>query len=534
MTNVNYNQIGDTIKQQLLTWGMMSNNKESGMIQVVVGLVVIQFVNFFMEWTPIVVGYIKNAFEERLKKGIADKGLVFSPKLEPKSTILYHVQNGQLKLGNSVMEYLSRRNNAMKLMFIDRYIVTNQETFDVGFSDIKCKFMNLVYENSKFEKCDVVLYSYEIELKDIREWVESIHEDYMTEIRNKLGNNQYYFEEISKTNSKVNSFKMSIFKTNKSLNNVFGPKVKEIRDRLDTFIRNPEWYAKRGIPKTLGFVLHGPPGCGKTSSIKAIAKDTGKHIISFRLTNDTTCNFINNLFFNEKILVTNENGQNESVIVPLNKRIYVIEDADTGCDVLLSRKLSSKSEHVKEKSDEETTDKRWNVETNPTEKDSKLTLGYILNVLDGILETPDRILILTSNYPEKLDSALIRPGRIDMIIHFDRCLTDTANDIFNFFFDTDISPFINIDNKFTPAELNNIIGKYPNDPDKVIEEVNEQSLILDKELQLALRYKEYAEFKDVNTSLIDLNENETLSKKNLPKETGKTIDTDFFQKFLDS
>lgn len=41
-----------------------------------------------------------------------------------------------------------------------------------------------------------------------------------------------------------------------------------------------------------------------------------------------------------------------------------------------------------------------------------LTLSHLLNILDGLLETPGRILIITSNHPEKLDEALVRPGTI--------------------------------------------------------------------------------------------------------------------------
>jgi len=42
-----------------------------------------------------------------------------------------------------------------------------------------------------------------------------------------------------------------------------------------------------------------------------------------------------------------------------------------------------------------------------------LSLSGLLNVLDGVVDTPDRIVILTSNHPEMLDPALIRPGRVD-------------------------------------------------------------------------------------------------------------------------
>lgn len=41
----------------------------------------------------------------------------------------------------------------------------------------------------------------------------------------------------------------------------------------------------------------------------------------------------------------------------------------------------------------------------------------LLNVLDGVVDTPGRIVIMTTNHPETLDAALIRPGRIDKKIY---------------------------------------------------------------------------------------------------------------------
>jgi SpoVK/Ycf46/Vps4 family AAA+-type ATPase len=69
----------------------------------------------------------------------------------------------------------------------------------------------------------------------------------------------------------------------------------------------------------------------------------------------------------------------------------------------------------------------------------KLTLGYILNLLDGILETPGRILICTSNHPETLDPALIRPGRIDINLTVGFCTPKMFADMYNFFFKTNTS-----------------------------------------------------------------------------------------------
>merc|ERR1711953_923083 len=46
-------------------------------------------------------------------------------------------------------------------------------------------------------------------------------------------------------------------------------------------------------------------------------------------------------------------------------------------------------------------------------KKDKLNLSGLLNVLDGVVDTPERILVMTTNHPEMLDPALVRPGRID-------------------------------------------------------------------------------------------------------------------------
>jgi hypothetical protein len=62
-------------------------------------------------------------------------------------------------------------------------------------------------------------------------------------------------------------------------------------------------------------------------------------------------------------------------------------------------------------------------------------LSFLLNLLDGILENPGRIVIMTSNCPEKLDAALIRPGRIDVMATFGYCTHKTIQEMLEFFYD---------------------------------------------------------------------------------------------------
>jgi chaperone BCS1 len=64
----------------------------------------------------------------------------------------------------------------------------------------------------------------------------------------------------------------------------------------------------------------------------------------------------------------------------------------------------------------------------------KVDLSGLLNVLDGIVDTPGRIFVMTSNHPEKLDSALIRPGRVDKILHLSYMGPDEATEMVEHYF----------------------------------------------------------------------------------------------------
>ena len=68
-----------------------------------------------------------------------------------------------------------------------------------------------------------------------------------------------------------------------------------------------------------------------------------------------------------------------------------------------------------------------------TEED-KLTLSFVLNVIDGIRETPGSIIIISSNYYDKLDKALVRPGRIDMCLNMELASHEVIEQMFEHFY----------------------------------------------------------------------------------------------------
>lgn len=97
--------------------------------------------------------------------------------------------------------------------------------------------------------------------------------------------------------------------------------------------------------------------------------------------------------------------------------------------------------------------------------------------MDGILETPGRILIITTNHVDKLDDALIRPGRVDINLEVGYCTREMIIEIFNFFYGKDCDYLFkdfNYKKDITPAELNKFILNNYNIPENAYKELLEE------------------------------------------------------------
>ena len=216
----------------------------------------------------------------------------------------------------------------------------------------------------------------------------------------------------------------------KTFNSLFFPEKKDLLKLLDAFHAGTGRFAVRGSPKKLGVLLHGPPGTGKTSLIKALAARLDRNIVSISLgsirTNQELMDAVMDLKYNVA-------DADVSVRLTFKQTIFVLEDVDAASTVVHKRSSSTPEPvappHAPADKDGDPMkalleclfagdDKAvsgpamaWGAAKPVTDR---LDLSGILNVLDGVVDTPDRILVMTTNHPERLDPALIRPGRVDV------------------------------------------------------------------------------------------------------------------------
>jgi hypothetical protein len=258
------------------------------------------------------------------------------------------------------------------------------------------------------------------------------------------------------------------FKTSKSFDNLFFDGKEELIKRLDTFI-NRDKYKTLGLPETLGLLFHGCPGTGKTSCIKAIAKYLDMSLVIVPMNKIKTKKRLEDLFFSSIIST------------PQEKRIYVFEEIDcNGWEKIVRHRSLLKDESLDDDDSENIlVEKITNAIQTRNRKlkkdkddDDKLTLGGILEVIDGLIECPGRIIIMTTNHKEHLDSALLRPGRIDMEIEFKKLRHCHIAEIYKKWYGKELDLANDIeDYKYTQAEISQLLFKYENDSKGFIREI---------------------------------------------------------------
>lgn len=154
--------------------------------------------------------------------------------------------------------------------------------------------------------------------------------------------------------------------------------MERITSDLESFWANEEWYREMGVPYRRGWLLQGTPGSGKTSLVAALAGHYKRDVYILNLSDPDLSD--------TKLL---------SLVGSIKKgALMLLEDIDAA-------------------------------DAQRESKEAKgITFSGLLNALDGVASPDGVVTFMTTNHPEKLDPALIRPGRIDKTMNFSTATED--------------------------------------------------------------------------------------------------------------
>ena len=309
---------------------------------------------------------------------------------------------------------------------VDDYVVIDSAVDFTISSGISMSMKNTESTTVK-QSSSIVLTSFVYDTSQIREFIDVCRKDYYNsqmEYNNRVQrlfvyNGQDAFEEYP-------------FQSSKTFENLFFTQKDRLRRAIEQFRDNEESYVRLGVPYKLGLLFHGKPGTGKTSTIKAIANHTKRHVVSISMANIKTCSQLRQAL---RTVTINQKH------IPSNKCIYVFEDVDCMVPSRDPNIVSGK--------------------TSTTADPDSINLSYLLNVMDGLHESHGRIVIFTTNYKERLDTALIRPGRVDCDIEFGDLTRSDASNIIGLYnpqltketVDSHAAKYLSANSSLTASEL---------------------------------------------------------------------------------
>lgn len=205
--------------------------------------------------------------------------------------------------------------------------------------------------------------------------------------------------------------------------------LERIEGDIQTFLDRADWYLDRGVPYHRGYLLTGPPGTGKTSLVRHLGQRFGMPVYV-------------------------SDGSIRSITCAPPRSILLLEDVDS-----ITKMRDAAKDFSRYAAAVGSTPNAGVVSDSKAISEEDIfapTLSVLLNALDGIASTDGVIVVMTTNCPEKLDPAVLRPGRVDYRLHLGPCSLEQGIRMFTKFYGSDkIRQFAAVlpVGIYTPAQL---------------------------------------------------------------------------------
>ena len=226
-------------------------------------------------------------------------------------------------------------------------------------------------------------------------------------------------------------------------------------------LNNLEYYRKRGLKRKKGYLFHGKPGTGKTSSVIAMALFSERHIISINfsiLTRQEELEILMNL--------SNIDGH---TITPSNC-ILLFDEIECGLQNYSRDSVSSPCSNTPSNTDtmigmnEEGIFISTGTQPPPCETEHKLDIAKILSSMDGVGGGNGRVIVGTTNYLDKIDKAFYRELRMTPY-EFKELRKEDCIAIIQKFFNITLTPEqqdLIVDRTMIPAKLIHLCMQHEN------------------------------------------------------------------------
>eukprot|EP00164_Ancoracysta_twista_P009335 GFYU01013791.1.p1 GENE.GFYU01013791.1~~GFYU01013791.1.p1 ORF type:complete len:941 (+),score=303.86 GFYU01013791.1:279-3101(+) len=222
----------------------------------------------------------------------------------------------------------------------------------------------------------------------------------------------------------------------------------DLVEDIRVFLQSEEWYRERGIPWRRGYCLYGSPGCGKTSAITVIAGALKMNICVLTLSSKR----LDDDDLNARLCDTPPNS------------IILLEDVDS---IFEQRETKTVSRYRYQRG---------------------VSFSGLLNALDGVSSQEGRIVFMTTNHIERLDAALLRPGRCDVKKEFTLATRNQISAMYTRFFPEETRPsslhelarqpsqaFVTDlpDRQLSMAEVQSFFMRHKDDPSQALKSAHE-------------------------------------------------------------